>query len=223
MSNAILIIGESGAGKSTSIEELNPIKTFITNVTGKDLPFKGFKKNYVSFTKENPKGNYLISHNAETIIKAMQYVSENRSDIKTFIIDDFQYVLSFEFMARTKEKSYDKFNDIAGNAFNILQKSRVLRDDLTVIILTHSDKDRDGFIKMKTIGKLLDEKITPEGLFTIVLLADTIRDDNDKIKHIFRVHSDGNSVIKSPKGMFEIDTVDNSLKLVLVKVNEYNN
>lgn len=223
MSNAILIIGESGAGKSTSIEELNPKETFINNVTGKDLPIKGFKKNYIVFSKENTKGNYLISSDASTIMKAMQYVSDNRPDIKTFITDDFQYVMSFEFMARSKEKGYDKFNDIGGNAFNILQKAKALRDDLTVIILTHSIKETDGFIKMKTIGKMLDDKITPEGLFTTVLYAEMIKGDDDKIKHIFRVHSDGNSVIKSPKGMFETDIIDNSLKTVLEKVNEYNN
>lgn len=223
MSNAILIIGESGAGKSSSGESLDPKETFWLNVTGKDLPFRGFKKNYIPFTKENPKGNYLCSSDPETILKTLNYISANRPDIKQAITDDFQYVMSFEFMARTKEKGYDKFNDIGGNAFNILQKARTLREDLSVIILTHCEKDRDGFIKMKTIGKLLDEKITPEGLFTVVLMADTIKDDNDKIKHIFRTHTDGNSVIKSPKGMFETDTIDNDLKYVLEKVNEYNN
>jgi hypothetical protein len=223
MSNAILIIGESGAGKSSSGESLDPKDTFWTNVTGKDLPIKGFKKLYTPFTKENPNGNYLASSNTDAIIATMNHVSANRPEIKNFIIDDFQYVMSFEFMARSREKGFEKFNDIGGNAFNILQKARTLRDDLNVVILTHSDKDKDSFVKMKTIGKMLDEKITPEGLFTVVLMAEIIKDDNDKPKHIFRTHSDGNSVVKSPKGMFEDSKIDNNLKLVLDKIKEYNN
>ncbi len=223
MSNAILIIGESGAGKSTSGELLNPKETFWLNVTGKDLPFRGFKKNYISLKVNKEKGNYLETSKADDILRLMEHISKDRPDIKTIIIDDYQYVLSFEFMARMKEKTFDKFNDIGGNAFNIIQKSKALREDISVIITAHSETTKEGFIKMKTIGKLLDEKITPEGLFTVVLMADVIKDDSDKPKHIFRVHSDGNSVIKSPKGMFETDIIDNNLQFVLNKIKEYNN
>ena len=89
-------------------------------------------------------------------------------------------------MARTKEKGFDKYNDIGGNAFNILSGAKELRDDITVIILTHSEVSKDGTTKMKTIGKMLDEKITPEGLFTVVLEADIVKDDTDQEIHVFK-------------------------------------
>lgn len=223
MSNSVLIIGESGMGKSTSGESLDPKETFWINVTGKDLPFKGFKKNYLPFSKENIKGNYLCTSVPEDILKTLNFISINRLDIKHILIDDFQYVMSFEFMARNKERGFEKFTDIGTNAFNILQKAKALREDINVVILTHSETTKEGFIKMKTIGKLLDEKITPEGLFTVVLMADIIKDDSDKPKHIFRTHSDGTSVSKSPREMFDSDTIDNNLNFVLNRIKEYNN
>lgn len=222
MSNAVLIIGESGRGKSTSGESLNPKETFWINSIGKDLPFKGWKKNYISINENPEKGNYLSSYTASTIIKMLEHLSKNRPDIKVIIIDDFQYVLSYEFMARTKEKGYDKFNDIGFNAFNVLNTSKALRDDITVVILTHSETNNQGFTKMKTIGKMLDEKITPEGMFTVVLEADIIKDDKDQEIHVFRTKSNMNSVVKSPRGMFLTDTIDNSLKLVIDSINNYN-
>lgn len=222
MSNAVLVIGKSGMGKSSSGETLDPKSTFWINVTGKDLPIKGWKKSYKSITDDKDKGNYLSSFNPVHILAVMDKISKERPDIKCIVIDDYQYVMSFEYMSRTKEKGFEKFNDIGANAFNILQKSKALRDDITTIILTHSEVDNQGFTKMKTIGKMLDEKITPEGLFTVVLEADISKDDTEKLQHIFKTKSNGDSVVKSPRGMFDKETIPNNLKMVLDSITKYN-
>lgn len=222
MSNAVLIIGESGRGKSSSGEFLDSKETFWINTIGKDLPFKGWKSKYKSIGEDKEKGNYLSSYNASVIINTLIHISKNRPDIKNIIIDDFQYVLSYEFMSRTKEKGYDKFNDIGSNGFNILNTSKALRDDITTIVLAHSETDNQGVTRMKLIGKMLSEKITPEGLFTVVLEADMIKDDKEQIQHVFKTKSDGNSVVKSPRGMFETDNIPNDLKLVIDSIKKYN-
>ena len=221
MSNAVLIIGKSGAGKSSSGEELDSKQTFWVNTIGKDLPFKGWKKKYTPLNKDNV-GNYLSSYNALTITKTMEHISKTRPDIKVMVIDDYQYVMSYEYMNRSKEKGFEKFNDIGFNAFSILNTAKSLRDDMTVIILTHSEIDSQGNTKMKTIGKMLDEKITPEGLFTVVLEADITRNEKEEIIHIFKTKSDGTTVVKSPRGMFATPEIPNSLKLVIESIVKYN-
>jgi len=222
MSKSILVIGESGSGKSTSIEHLDPTTTFIINIVGKDLPFKGGKKNNTKYSKESGTGNMTTANGAETILKIMDAISSNEklSKYKTIIIDDYQYIMSIEFMERAKEKGYDKFNELAQNAFSVLLKASKLRDDLTVIILAHSDKDESGKVQLKTLGKMLREKMTPEGLFTIVLVTDKAKNEDGVIKHYFITNSDTNSIAKSPRGMFEAQ-IDNDLKFVLEKIKEY--
>ena len=223
MSNAVLIIAGSGKGKSSSAEYLNPKETFYLNVIGKDLPFKGWKKNYIPISENPEKGNYLSTYNPVVIVQTLLHISKTRPDIKIIVVDDYQYTMSYEFMNRAKEKGYDKFNDIGSNAFSILNTSKALRDDITVIILTHSETDNQGNTKMKTIGKMLDEKITPEGLFTVVLEADIIKNDKDEEIHVFKTKATASSVVKSPKGMFDTETIPNNLKLVIDSINKYNN
>jgi ABC-type dipeptide/oligopeptide/nickel transport system ATPase component len=103
VANGVLLIGESGSGKSTSIENLNPGETFIINVKNKPLPFKGWKSNYVPFSKENPNGNYIGTDNPSTMLNVMQHVSDKMSHIKHLIIEDFQYMAANEYMNRAKE------------------------------------------------------------------------------------------------------------------------
>lgn len=104
MATGILILGESGTGKSTSLENLPPKETFIINVKGKSLPFKGWKSGFTPFGKDNLEGNYLQTEDAGTIIKTMQYISEKMPHIKYLIVDDFQYMAASEFMAKASEK-----------------------------------------------------------------------------------------------------------------------
>jgi predicted amino acid-binding ACT domain protein len=237
MSNAVLVLGKTGSGKSTSIENLDPNETFIINVVGKDLPFRGGRKRYTTEKK-----NYFATSDNKQIIQVMNQISKEAPHIKTLIIDDFQYVMSYEFMARAKETGFkmsyefmaraketgfNKFTEIAEHAFNIINTSKNLREDLTVIFLTHVEENTDSLgqvsYKIKTIGKLLDEKITIEGLFTVVLMAKIDKNQEGNVEYVFETRGDVNTTVKSPKGMFETDTIPNDLKIVIDKIDEYNN
>lgn len=225
MSNAILVIGESGTGKSTSVETLPSEKTFIINCIGKDLPFKGWKSKYVPITKENPKGNYFASDNPAHIIKCLTDVSNNRPDIEYIIIDDYIYTMSNEFMRRSSEKGFDKFSDIGFKAWSIVETAKNLRAGLNVAFLTHSEEFTDAAgvrkQKVRTIGKLIDEKVNLEGMFTVVLYTTVVR-TQDTTTYGFLTRNNGYNTGKTPKGMFNDEVIPNSLKLVFDKIDEYN-
>jgi hypothetical protein len=215
-------MGESGRGKSRSMLNLDPTTTFLINVIGKDLPFKGFKSKYQLYDKATKLGNTVTTHNAPLIIKYLNAVSEKMPHVKTIVIDDAQYLMAYEFMAKAKEKGFDKYTLLAENFFNVIKASQELREDLTVIIMSHSEdivNNGSTKTKMKTIGKMLDDKITLEGLFAIVLLADS-RVTDKKIDHFFVTNSDGTNTCKSPEGMFPLE-VPNDLAKVLAQVEAY--
>jgi hypothetical protein len=225
MSNAILVIGESGTGKSTSIESLPPEKTFIINCIGKDLPFKGWKSKYNAVTKDNPKGNYFASDNPAQITRCLTEISNNRPDIEYIIIDDYIYTMSNEFMRRSSEKGFEKFSEIGFKAWSIVETAKNLRPNLNVAFLTHSEEftDAAGIRKQKvrTIGKLIDEKVNLEGMFTIVLYT-VVNRQQDITTYGFLTKNNGYNTGKTPRGMFEEDIIPNNLKFVFDKIDEYN-
>ena len=139
MAQSTLIIAESGSGKSTSIRNLDPKETFIINIANKPLPFKGWKSKYTQISKENPKGNMTSASSSAGIIKAMNHVNDNMPHIKNLVIDDWQYMSSFEYFDRANEKGYDKFTQIASNLAQVAKMPKDLRDDLYVFFLTHSE------------------------------------------------------------------------------------
>jgi hypothetical protein len=225
MSEIIAIVGQTGTGKSTSIENLDPKETAIIGCTNKPLPFRGWKKNYVA----GKGGNYLISADSATIVKGLKALSENRQDIKTIIIDDFQYLMSTEFMNRSDEKGangWDKYIDIARHAWDVITVSRELREDIKVFILTHDETVQENFApkrKIKTVGKMLDEKVTLEGLFTVVLFTDVTKNqETGLLDYRFITQNDGSTTGKSPKGMFEELHIPNDLVFVSEKIDTYN-
>jgi hypothetical protein len=215
MSKPILAIGKSGSGKSRAILNLNPAKTFIINVNGKDLPFRGWRKNYTPLNKEG-KGNIVSFDNHEKIRDTLNFINDKRPDIEVIIIDDFQYIMANEFMRRAKEKGFEKFTEIGQHAWDLLFQSRMLRNDLFVVFLAHSDTDDQGNSKCKTIGKLLDDKICVEGMFTIVL--NTAYEDG---KYFFETQTNGNNTTKSPEGMFSTNRIENDLNLVITSIKKY--
>jgi ABC-type dipeptide/oligopeptide/nickel transport system ATPase component len=218
MSNTILIIGESGSGKSTSIRSLNPLETVIINVLDKPLPFKGFKKNYIKMATEDKKVNYFATDEANKIKQAIDKVNQTRPEVKNIIIDDFQYIMANEFMRRALERGYDKFSEIGQKTWDLIKHISQGREDINCFILSHSHSDDSGKIKCKTIGKMLDDKICVEGMFTIVLHA--LTSDN---KYKFLTQNDGTHLAKSPLGMFKEKYIDNDLLEINKAINDYFN
>jgi hypothetical protein len=212
MANSILIMGESGTGKSSSIRQLNPKETFVINVLDKALPFKDFKKNYIGGVG----GNYYATDNAASIQTTITSISQKRLDIKTIIIDDFQYIMANQYMRSAKEKGFEKFVEIGQSAWKIIRESTALRPDLSTFILSHTETDPFGKVKCKTIGRMLDEKITLEGMFTVVLHS-LIVDG----KYKFLTQNDGVHNAKSPLDMFDKSFIDNDLLYVKEKMAAY--
>ena len=225
----IAIVGESGSGKTTSIRNLNPEETFIISTTGKRPGIKGAKKKYPDFkvnkeTKEMS-GNFYTSSNIEAIKQMMKIVNVKMPNVKVLIIDDFQYLQAFEAMARVDEKGYGKFTDMAKHAYEALKTGMDMRDDLFIVVSTHSENTGDNlnpYYKIKTQGKMLDSVITLEGLFTYVLFTKVIKDDSDSVQYKFLTNSDGTCTAKSPMGLFEDLLIDNDLDYVISKIKEYN-
>jgi len=216
MSNTSLILGESGTGKSTSIRNLNPKETFIINVLNKPLPFKGYKANYTRVSPDGLTGNYFSSLNYDHIILVLKKINAIRPEIKTIVLDDFQYLMCDEFMEKALIKGYDKFSEISQNAYNLLKMLPLLRDDLDIFILTHSEMDERGKMKMKTVGKMIDSHLVPEGMYFMVLQTD-LSDDN----YYFITQGSQRHIAKSPMGMFEERTIPNDLAFVKNKMSEY--
>jgi len=225
MANSVLIIAESGAGKSTSGRNLDPKETFWVNVANKPLPFKGWKNKYTIVNKENPTGNMSAVNKPAEILKVMEYVNTKRPEIKTLIIDDWQYMSAFEFFNRADEKGYDKFTDIGKWLAMVAKQPVSMREDLTIFFMTHAEESTDAKgkrkVKAKTIGKMVDEKLTLEGLFSIVLYGKIKRDKDDNTVFVFETKNDGSNTCKTPMGMFEEDDIPNDLQLVREAIIEY--
>ncbi len=212
----VLILGRSGTGKSRSLLNLDPKSTFIINVNKKPLPFRGWKKNFVELTKNNPNGNIIGIDDPDNIINTIRFIDNSRKEIKTLVIDDAQYIMANEFMRRATERGYDKFTQIAEHFWKIIFECQLCREEMICVFLSHSEIDENGLSKAKTIGKLLNEKIDIEGMFTIVL--NTIVEDG---KYSFGTQNDGSNTSKSPEGMFPLK-IENDLKIVIDSINLYN-
>lgn len=226
MADLIAIVGASGSGKSTSIENLNPQETFIVNVANKPLPFRGWKSKYKSIKEVgNEHGNYVATSNVKNIEKIFAFVAAKRPEIKNVIIEDAQYLMAFEAMDRAEEKNFDKFVQIAANFYKILKAAMDLRDDMKVFVLTHDEVVGDAMSskrKIKTQGKMLDNVLTVEGLFTYVLFTEVELNENNESVYKFITNNDGSTTAKTPRGCFDESKIDNDLQIVIEKIDEYN-
>ena len=224
MANLIAIVGQSGSGKSSSLRNLNAAETFIINIASKPLPFKGWRSKYTIWSKDNPNGNYINTSDVSVIGRILGYVNTKRPEIKNVIIEDSQYIMGFEYMDRAQEKGFQKFTDIAQKFYSILKAAMTMRDDLNVIMTCHSENIGtidDPQLKIKTLGKMIDNSITVEGLFTYVLFTDIRKGEDDKPEYVFQTHSDGTTTTKTPFGCFEEDYIPNDLQYVIDKIKEY--
>lgn len=227
MAELIAIVGESGSGKTSSIRNLNPEETFIISTTGKRPGIKGAKKKYpnLEISGNEIKGNFYTTANLENIKKVMTIVDKKLTNVKTLIIDDYQYLQAFEAMARVDEKGYGKFTDIAKHAYEALKSAMGMRDDLFVCVLTHSENTGDNlnpYYKIKTQGKMLDNIITLEGLFTYVLFTKVITNENNEVEYKFITNSNGTCTAKTPMGLFDDLLIDNDLNMVINRIKEFN-
>lgn len=216
MSNSILIIGESGAGKSTSIRNLNPEETFIINVIGKPLPFRGAKSKYKPLTADGLTGNYYATDDITTIKRVINLINNKRFDIKTLIIDDFGYTVTNSFMRKAEQRGYEKFVDIGKDMFSVLDIVSNLRDDLYCFVMMHTEVDSQGCSKPRTVGKMIDQYVCIEGKFSTVLQAE-VTDG----RYVFLTNNNGRSITKSPYGLFDDLYIDNDLQYVREKMIEY--
>lgn len=209
MSIATLILGESGTGKSTSLRNLDPAHTFLIQAVKKPLPFKA--KGWKTRQTLKDEGNVMQTDDAVLIEKLIR-----NSPHEVVVVDDFQYVMANEYMRRTDEKGYDKFVDIGKNAWNVLRAAADVAAHRRVYILAHTETDTFGRTKIKTIGKMLDEKITLEGMVTIVLRTQ-VRDGH----YTFATQNNGSDTTKSPMGMFSEQFIENDLAAVDAAIFDY--
>jgi len=218
MSNAVLILGESGSGKSASLRNLDPSATLLIQAVNKRLPFPRAHE-WTTFNPDsNPRGNIFQTDRADTIVKLL---SKTQRDI--IVIDDFQYVMANEFMRRSHEKGYEKFTEIGRHAWDIVMAANDLPAEKRVYILAHTDvDDASGRTRIKTIGKMLNEKVTVEGLFTIVLRAQVRGDEEDlERRYVFSTQSNGFDTVKSPMGLFDTTFVPNDIAAVDARICDY--
>ncbi|MFA9375572.1 MAG: hypothetical protein ACERKZ_02345 [Lachnotalea sp.] len=202
MAQKILVMGESGTGKTTSMRNFNPDELAIVNPVGKSLPFRG-KFEMLNGETESRK-----------IVKFMKDVVAKGK--KKIVVDDFQYILSIPYMNRIKEAGWDKWNDFGANYFDIIDICDLLPDDVTVYYMTHTETLENGITTIKLIGKLLREKITIEGLFTTVLRTSVVDS-----QYYFLTQNSGKDTVKTPMGMFPSYAIDNDLKYVDDKIRNY--
>ena len=205
-----MIIGTSGSGKTTSLEKLDPKQTFYIDADGKGLSWKGWRKQY---NKENK--NYFQCDAPEQIFSLMQTIDEKQKQIKFLVIDTLNGCMVADEMRRAKEKAYDKWMDLAQSVYNIVDYSNKMRDDLTVILIGHTQTSDDGFTCMLTNGRKLN-KICLESKMTTVLLSRI----NDNGEYVFETRAK-NSTAKTPRGAFDVDEIPNDITLVIDALKDY--
>ena len=215
MAKVIGIMGESGAGKTTSMRNLDPSTTYYFDCDKKGLSWRGWKKQYCSENK-----NYKATDNQDEIRAILVGINDKCPHIKTVIVDTVNGIMVADEMRRSREKGYDKWLDLAVSVYNIIDYALTMRDDITVIFVCHSQTVRDDsgymFTSIKTNGQKLS-KIGLETKFPMVLHAKSIDGE-----YIFETQANF-STAKTPMGMFEAKTIPNDIAAVIKAMEEYDN
>lgn len=197
----VLVLGQSGTGKSASLRNCSEKDFAVINVAGKPLPFK----------------SKIQCETTDDYRKVMAHLKGLAAQgCRSIVIDDAQYLMANEFMRRATERGYDKFTEIAQNFWSLVNSVKDLPKDVIVYFFAHIEVDSNGNEKIKTVGKLLDEKITVEGMFTIVLKTN-VTDG----QYSFLTQNNGHDTTKSPIGMFPTYAIDNDLNYVDEKIRNY--
>ncbi len=209
----LCVMGESGAGKTTSMRNLDPATTYYIDCDKKGLSWRGWRQQYNAEKK-----NYCKTDDQTKVLALLQGINTKATQIKTVVIDTINGLMIADEMRRSKEKGYDKWLDLASAIYDIIDYALTVRDDLNVIFVAHTQTDREEsgymFTHIKTSGKKLD-KITLESKFPVVLLAKTIDG-----RHVFETKANF-STSKTPMGAFTEPVIDNDIAEVLKVLNEF--
>jgi hypothetical protein len=221
-SKLIGIVGATGTGKSTSVKHLNPKETYIINVAKKELPFKGAEKLYNAEAK-----NYKEVDDANEITRLLKTISEKAPHIKNIIIEDSNYIMGFNMLARATEVGFTKFTIMAKDMVELFREARRLRDDLKVFYFTHPETIEDGGeivgYKIKTAGKLIDNQIVLEGLLTVCLYTHVEENKDGSSTYSLLTNRYRKYPAKSPDGMFADIKIPNNLQTVVDTIDNYYN
>lgn len=224
MANVVAIVGDTGTGKSTSTELLDPAQTFIVNCANKPLPFRGSAGKYSVANK-----NMLHTTSAAEILGLIKIINEKQLHIKNLIIDDSGFVMTELFFLKAQETGYGKFTEIAKAYQSILTNAKSMRDDLNIAFMLHEEDETSNQIKVKkkakTVGKLVDDQYNPLSVVSIALFTHVSYDKENNPTYNFvtnRTMLGGVEVpAKSPKGMFNSLLIPNNLLDVFTKAREY--
>lgn len=223
MAELILVMGDSGTGKSTSLRNLNPAETIVISPNAKSLPFPGGKNKYNKANK-----NMVKSTNLDALQNTFIAISEKRPEVKTVILEDFTHFFSArifdpEFLSRnTGGEAFQRWNDFGASVFAALfAKTEDLREDLDIIVIHHTEVKDDGTVGFKSAGKLLDNTIMLPSYFTWIFHTLAIAGEQGS-RYVFQTNVGGGRHAKSPMGAFDEIYVDNDMKSVLDVIHAYN-
>ena len=235
MAKSIMVIGDIGTGKTASLRNLDPKTHFYINCdTGKELPFKG-AKNYKTVLQD-PKSNKLMGNidteKCNTItttqIKGISYllnlISNEMSHIKVVTIDTISSAMTSEFMSQAKMPGWDKFTDQALNTWNLITSVPKLREDLIVVVIAHSQLNKEGTRDFfNPGGKLIEEKAKPAAQYSLILETFVERISEKEVNYWFKTQNDGFNIARSPMEMFDNFLIPNDLNEVINTYYKYYN
>lgn len=214
MAIPILVLGDSGTGKTTSLRKFDPVKTLLIQSTAKRLPFRS--SDWTVASRENPNGSIVVTDDYDRIHKIFKYAPTQGKNV--IIVDDSNYLMQNEEMRRCEQTGYQKFTQMAKNYWQLIDHAQKLAGDTRIYFLMHTQTDVNGIVTPKTTGKLLDEKIVISGLYTIVL-----RCHAQDGRHYFTTRTSGNDPVKTPLEMFDAHEIDNDLQLVDETIQQFYN
>lgn len=235
MATLIAVVGNTGTGKSTSlfpykdknveIKGLNPNETVLINVSGKPLPTPNAEASYPLGKLLSQGGRHFKTNDPFSIKALIEAIDSDDKfkHIKNIVVDDAVYIQLLMFMDRILEKGYDKYSEIGQAAYLPIKAAQsCTREDLTIIFMYHFDKDNDGFKRVKTAGKLTDQYLNIEGMFTFVFYSNAKLDKvAKKVNYWFDTQNDGYNTAKSPLGCFENYEIPNDMGLVIETIKNY--
>lgn len=229
MSNLICVAGQSNSGKSTSLRTLDPKSTFIISCTNKQLQIPGFRKKYPKVEIKDKKlvGNWYVQNKYDKIENILDLISKTRPEIKVVVLDDINYLLSNETFENATTKGYEKFTLMAKNYYDLLTDCQLLRDDLTIVVISHTENfgtELDPQYRLWTTGKMLTNQINLDGMFSYIIYSERVVDDVDgEVHYRFKTRTDGNDTCRSVAGCFEDKYIEPDMKLVIDTINTFEN